>query len=244
MTLRNLPRSSLLAVASLLLAPVALAQAGASAAAETLFRDGKKAFEEKRYSEACPKLQESYRLDPGTGTLLALAACHEGEGRTASAWTEFTDAATRAKQEGRADRAQAAQARAAALEAKLAKLTIRVARGADTGAGFEVKLDGVMIGAPSWGTALPVDRGRHALTASAPGKKPWSGAVTVVADSTAQTIEVPKLEDVAATVAAVVPPPQPVKADAKPAAPVATSSSHALEWTLIGGGAAVGLAGC
>src|SRR5271154_3787145 len=59
--------------------------------AETLFREGKELMAAKQFDAACPKLAESNRLDPGIGTLLALALCHEGEGRIASAWIEFTD---------------------------------------------------------------------------------------------------------------------------------------------------------
>src|SRR5450432_574042 len=108
----------------------AAAQASDAALAESMFREGKRLSGEKKFAEACPKFAESYKLDPGLGTLLNLASCHEAEGKPASAWAEFSEAASRAKREGDNERAQLAEEHMHALEPKLAYLTISMAPGA------------------------------------------------------------------------------------------------------------------
>src|SRR4051794_10074481 len=95
--------------------PPLISQAHADAAdearAEQLFRDGKARLASGDHAHACPMLAESYRLDPASGGLLALAVCHEREGRLASASREFAEVAARSHAESRPDREQAARER-------------------------------------------------------------------------------------------------------------------------------------
>ncbi len=172
----------------------ARAQGADAAAAESLFQSGKTLLEQKNYAQACPKLTESYQLDPGTGTLLALALCHEGEGRLASAWGEFADVAARSRRESRADREGLARQHMAALESRLPMLTISLAAGADKIEKLEIKRDGVPVGAGSWATAVPVDPGHHHVEASAPGYRPFAATVTLASDAARETVTVPVLE--------------------------------------------------
>ncbi|MCC6559021.1 MAG: hypothetical protein IT372_39360, partial [Polyangiaceae bacterium] len=53
--------------------------------AEALFQEGKRLLEEGRVAEACARLAASEAIDPTVGTLGLLAACHEQEGRIATA---------------------------------------------------------------------------------------------------------------------------------------------------------------
>src|SRR5438093_12207200 len=79
------------AVAAALGAPAtAIADQPADAArALALVQEAKALTAAKRYADACPKLAESQRLDPKTGTLLSLALCYQSEGKPGSAWTAF-----------------------------------------------------------------------------------------------------------------------------------------------------------
>ena len=186
--------AAVLAVAFTFHPSLVRAQEAESGAAEALFQSGKKLLEQKEYAQACPKLAESYRLDPGTGTLLALALCHEGEGKVATAWGEFADAAARSRREGRPDREDLARQHQSSLEPRLSMLTISVAPGGEKIDHLEIKRDGVVVGPGAWATAVPVDVGAHRVDAAAPGYKPFSTTVTIAADAARETTVVPVLE--------------------------------------------------
>ncbi len=175
-------------------APAAHAQTQ-TALAETLFQTAKKLMADGDYASACPKLAESYRLDPGNGTRLALALCYEAQGKTATAWGIFTDVAAAAKQENRSDREVIARAHIATLEPKLSRLVIDVAPPTANVPGLEVKRDGLLIAQPVWGTAVPVDPGDHVIQASAPGKKRWEAVVNLGPKADKAKLSIPILDD-------------------------------------------------
>ena len=191
---------------------VALLSLSAPAAAETtpedrasadqLYNDATKLMSATKYAEACPKLGASQKLDPAIGTLLKLGFCFMYTGQTASAWASFNDAEAMARKAGDRTRGDEAAKRAHDLEAKLSKLVIESAA-----ADVEVRRDGAVIDRGVLGTALPVDPGVHAITASAEGKEPWSGSVSVAPGPGTTTLRVPALEAAAAAaaVAAVTP---------------------------------------
>ena len=147
------------------------------AEAQALFDDGRKLMAQKKFAEACPKLEESQRIDPGIGTLLNLAECQAHTGRTASAWANFLEAAYQAKNLGQAKRENAARAHAAALEPKLSRLTILAV--VPPGVKLVIKRDGEVVSPSLVGTAVPVDPGEHTVSASAPGRQPWATKVRV-----------------------------------------------------------------
>lgn len=154
-----------------------------------------------QFSEACPKLAESQRLDPATGTLLNLAVCHEKDGKLASAWTEYSGVVTAARREGRTERVGYAEERIRAIQPQLSRLVIELPKDHDV-SGLEILLDATPVGRPALGVALPVDPGEHSVTARAPGKKSWQTTVSIPTGPSSQSIVVPILEDAPATASA------------------------------------------
>ncbi|MES1182825.1 MAG: hypothetical protein ABUL60_03365 [Myxococcales bacterium] len=123
-----------------------------------------------KFAEACPKLQESNRLDPGIGTQFNLADCYEQSGRVASAWAAFLEVASQARATNQPERERAATKRAERLEPRLPRLVVNVPEASKT-PGLEVRRNGMLVGSAQWGTPVAVDPGEIELTASAPGKQ-------------------------------------------------------------------------
>jgi hypothetical protein len=180
-----------------------------SAAAQALFDQGRKLLGEGNFAQACPKLEESQRLDPGVGTLLNLADCYEKEGRIATAWSRFLEAAAAAKGAGQASREQAARSRAAALKPRIPSIVIDDPT-FDSTPGLELRRDGLPLGGAQLGAPIPSDPGPHTITAKAPGRVPWETRVVLVEGGSTVKVSVPSLG--VAEVASTPPPsaPQPV----------------------------------
>lgn len=195
-----------------LLAPTAIANAQSdtkTAVADALYRQARDLMAAGKYADACPKFAESQRLDPATGTLLNLAACHEKQGKLATAWIEYSDALVAARRDQREDRVDYARERAAALEPRLSRLTLVLAAGAEEPE-LMIELDGASVGRAIIGAATPVDPGQHSVRASAPGKKPWTGTIVIAAEADQQTLTIPALE---------IAPPEPTSVAAPPTTP-------------------------
>jgi serine/threonine-protein kinase len=176
------------------------------AIARTLFDEGRALAKDGKWPEACAKLEASQRSAPGIGTLFNLADCYEHIGKTASAWTAFSETADQAKRAGQGDRETIARDRAAALAPKLAKLRFD-AKGAPP-PGLELRLDGKVLAAGAIGTEIPVDPGDHKVNVSATGKAPREISVRVEVPAAVVLVDLPKLDD-ASTQAPVTPPPPP-----------------------------------
>lgn len=186
-------RALLAALAILMLASSALADAADAAAAEALFREGRALMGQDNFDEACAKFSESQRLDASSGTLLNLADCYEKAGKIASAWAAFLEAARFSSRRGEDERAAEGKRRAGLLEPKLSYLTITLERRVD---GLTITRDDVQLKQGALATKIPVDPGTHTIRARAPGYEDWEGTVVVGEAGDNQELSVPALTPV------------------------------------------------
>jgi len=157
--------------------------------AQSLFEEGRQLMDRGRYAEACPKLAESQRLDPGGGTLLNLAICHEKEGRFGTAYLEMKAASSQAVKDGRKDREKIANEHLALLSGRVPRLAVHVVREEPD---LEVKVDGTVLRKPAWDLLTVVDPGAHVIDASAPGRAPFRQTITL-AEGEQRTVQIPAL---------------------------------------------------
>jgi hypothetical protein len=184
-------------------------------------------MQEGRYALACPKLEESLRLEGGLGTEFNLADCNEKLGKTASAWAGFTSVADAARTQNQAQREKVARDRAKALEPRVPMVTIDVAQPAPQG--LELKRDGLVIGNGASTAPTPIDPGPHRLTASAPGRQSAEITFSAIEGKKFRVVVPPLAPPAQASVvppaivpAPIVPPPQAASSAAPPASMINT----------------------
>lgn len=205
MVRRRRPLAALaVAVATLVVSTEARADDASVARAQGLFDEALVLMKAGKYAEACPKLEESDKVDPGMGTEYRLAECYESAGKIASAWTVFRAVADVAQREGKGERAAVAIRRAADLAPRVPMLVIEVPTSARV-PGLSVRIDGNPIPPSDWAHKVPVDPGQHLIAARAPGRVGWVRSIAPVNGIT--TVVVPTLGD---GLTPLQPPPAPV----------------------------------
>jgi hypothetical protein len=152
-------------------------------------------------------LADSFRADPATGTLLALALCLDGQGKVASAWKAYNEVAIRSAREGRTDREKVARTKAGVLESQISLLTITVPPAMHDLDGLEIRRNGGLVDSANWGKAIAVDGGTQQIEASAPGREKWRTSVVVAPKGDTKTVTVPPLEESEPAVATLARPP-------------------------------------
>jgi hypothetical protein len=184
---------------ALALAP-RIAAADSNAAAESLFREGKRLLKDHQVAAACEKFEASEKLEESVGTLLNLADCREKAGQLATAWADFLKAASVARTSRDASRETEARSRAAALEPRLSYLTISVSD-ANRVEGLAIKRDDATVDPAMWNQGVPVDAGTYQITGQAPGHEPWSTQVQIRGEAQKASVEVPRFKELRALVA-------------------------------------------
>jgi len=189
--MRHLPLATFL-LASLLAASTAHAEPTAQekAVAESLFRDGRALLNTGKTAEACAKFEDSQKLDPQLGTLVNLALCHETQGRTASAWAEFNEAADQALKGNDEKRRDYARKHAQELDGKLSRIHVTAADALDT---LTIKIGQSVVARGALTAAFPVDPGEIVVEASAPGKQPSVQRVNVAPGQATTEVVIPAL---------------------------------------------------
>jgi hypothetical protein len=183
-------------------APFAFAQAMSPAVIE-LFDAGRALADKGDQAGACAKFTEAIRID-GTrryGLLMNLGQCSEKQGKTATAWALYKEAAFTARRQSRVEDEANATTLAAALEPRLAKLQINAGPG-KAAEGLVIRTDGQEVGAGALGTPIAVDPGSHVIEATATGYSVWSTTVTA-SEGAVKVVEIPALVKAAAPPSAV-----------------------------------------
>jgi hypothetical protein len=143
---------------------------------------------------ACAKYEASARLDPHARRYMKLADCFERAGMTSRAWMSFGDAGEMADLRGDKALAQSARDNAKRLEAKLAYIAVDVPRQSEVD-GLQIRRDGAPVSEAVRGVAVPVDAGNHVISASAPGRRPWSTTIGLAPGKTTVTVVIPLLDE-------------------------------------------------
>jgi tetratricopeptide (TPR) repeat protein len=157
--------------------------------ADQLFDEGRALMQKGDFDAACPKFEESQKLDPALGTLFNIGLCVEGMGKLQRALEIWRDALVQSKQTNEPKRVATAEQHIAALEARIPTVSILVDEPAP---GLRLVIGDREVPQASWSQPLPLDPGNVAVTATAPDRAPYTTTL-IVRESDRLTIEIPRL---------------------------------------------------
>lgn len=158
--------------------------------ADRLFNEAGALVERGNFAAACPKLEESYQLDPALGTEYNLALCFEKIGRLGSAFRHHRAVERLAHVSGKKTREDAAKQKLADLRPRVSHFVFALPDEKVT-----IHVDGVRVEREDL-DFYAVDTGQHVVEATAATKKPWRTAVDVAGgpNGAAIRVAVPALE--------------------------------------------------
>jgi hypothetical protein len=214
------------------IALAAVASAGPARAddaerAEGLFQRARELMGQGDFATACPMLEESYSIDHGAGTLLALALCHEGNGKPATALREYRESLAMAVRANRSDRVMLAESHVQLLEASVPRIKLRLP--SPEPRDLTVTLDGAPVDRAAMIAGMAVDPGAHEVAATTPTWTTWRTKVAVASGSPPLVVMVPAPPSIEAPRPEVVVAPAPTSAS--------SSGLRLLGWSAISLGA-------
>jgi len=169
-----------LALALSCLCVVSTAHADDPAAAEALYKQGRRLLAQKKHDEACEKFRESMELNPRATTVLNLAECADRAGKLVEAMQQLE----RAKEILEASKMAAwrkrpleklANERIEVLQPRIPTLRIVT----NSPEGLSVTRDGVEVSAEHLDEEIAMDPGQYEISATAPGFLPVTKSVTL-----------------------------------------------------------------
>jgi hypothetical protein len=185
---RDGPRRALALLASTGLALTsALFAIDARADGDDAFRRGRDLLDRGLVSEACEALGTAEHDKPTVGTIGLLAACHEKQGRLATAFREYQEAARRAAA-AHDDRERFAAERAAKLEPTVPRLVLHLPKNEK----LAVTVRGEPLDPSTSSAALRLDPGAVEVVATSPEGRTWKTSVALE-PSEERVVEVPSL---------------------------------------------------
>lgn len=159
---------------------LAVAETGAE-----LLQKGKEQYQQGLITQACDTLQKAEAAEPNVESIGLVAACHEKQNKTASAYREYLETAERAAKAGD-EREKFARDQAARLEPMVPRLTITLPAGEHP----KVSVNGEELDPNTLATSRMYDPGKYQILAKDDAGKTWSKDVTL-APSDKFTIAIP-----------------------------------------------------
>lgn len=135
--------------------------------AQTLFLEGRKAIDENKWDEGCPKVRESLALFPVANSLFSLAQCEERDGLVASALSHWQRGVALVD-DPKDPRTTVGNERIEALEPRVPRIRVIVP---PESVGATVLLDGTEQTAATLATPLRVDPGKHVFIVRMKGRQ-------------------------------------------------------------------------
>jgi hypothetical protein len=158
--------------------------------ARRLFAEGKAAEDAKRFREAAEKFRQAVAIKDTPGLRFHLARCEEEQGAFVEALVEYDRARELLDTGAKAPDVERLLPEARRrVVSQVASVTLRLPEGV---AQAVVELDGTPLAASTLGLPMPVNPGRHRLSARAPGRADFASEVQLgVGEARQLVIELP-----------------------------------------------------